>query len=379
MEGLAEIIPGLSFTLIAFVAALSVVVFVHEMGHFWVARRNGVRCDVFSIGFGPELFGFTDRHGTRWRVAALPLGGYVKMFGEAEGANPGEEGDAPRPMTPEEQAVSFKYKTIGQRAAIVAAGPVANLVFAIFVMFAVFWALGQPRTEAVIGTVLEDSAAAEAGLLPGDRITALNDTEIVRFEDLQRLIPLGHGTEVVLTVDRDGRELHLPVTPRIVEDEDPFGNIQRRALLGVAAAPGARTIAPLGPVEALGAAFAQTWNIAHGTYVVMGQILTGKRGGEEIGGPIRIAEVSGQAARMGVINFILFMALLSVNLGLINLLPVPLLDGGHLLFYACEAARGRPLSERVQEWGLKLGLVLVLALMIYVTRNDILHIVNRLT
>jgi regulator of sigma E protease len=375
-----EQILGISFMLLNFIIALSVVVFVHELGHFLVARWNNVRCDSFSIGFGPELIGYTDRHGTRWKFSLIPLGGYVKMFGEADIANPGakeneEESEvADREMTPEEKAVSFKYKTLGQRSAIVFAGPAVNFIFAILVFSVIFMSVGRPVTEPVIGDVVADSAAADAGLQPGDRILAIDGADIDRFEDLQRVVPLGNGAEMRLTVQRNDSILDIIAVPRIVEEVDAFGNPQKRALLGVASSGETRLMVRHNPITAVGLAISQTYIVVEGTFVAVGQIISGQRGTEDLGGPIRIAKFSGQAAKSGFANFVIFMAILSINLGIINLFPVPLLDGGHLLFYAIEAMRGRPLSDQTQEWGLRVGLVLVLSLMVFVTWNDILQL-----
>lgn len=370
---------GISFTLVNFIIALSVVVFVHELGHFLVARWNNVRCESFSIGFGPELIGYTDRQGTRWKFSLIPLGGYVKMFGEAEVANPGAKGDedeesAEREMTPEEKAVSFKYKTLGQRSAIVFAGPAVNFLFAIIVFFVMFVSVGRPVTEPIIGTVVEESAAEEAGLVPGDRILAIDGAEIDRFEDLQRIVPLGNGAPLRLTVQRDEQVLEIIATPRVVDETDAFGNPQKRALLGVQSSGETRMMVRHNPITALGLSVQQTYVVVEGTFIAVGQMISGERGTEDLGGPIKIAKFSGQAAKSGFANFVIFMAILSINLGIINLFPVPLLDGGHLLFYAIEAIRGRPLSDQAQEWGLRFGLVLVLSLMVFVTWNDILQL-----
>ncbi len=374
-----EQLLGISFTLVNFIIALSVVVFVHELGHFLVARWNNVRCESFSIGFGPELVGYTDRQGTRWKFSLIPLGGYVKMFGEADNANPGakdndEEEQTEREMTPEEKAVSFKYKTLGQRAAIVFAGPAVNFLFAIAVFFVMFISVGRPVTEPVIGTVVEGSAAEEAGLLPGDRILAIDGAEIDRFEDLQRIVPLGNGAPLRLTVQRDEQVLDITAVPRVVDETDAFGNPQRRALLGVQSSGETRMMVRHNPITALGLSIQQTYVVVEGTFIAVGQMISGERGTEDLGGPIKIAKFSGQAAKSGFANFVIFMAILSINLGIINLFPVPLLDGGHLLFYAIEAVRGRPLSDQAQEWGLRFGLVLVLSLMVFVTWNDILQL-----
>ena len=374
-----EQILGVSFTLVNFIIALSVVVFVHELGHFVIARWNNVRCESFSIGFGPELIGFTDRHGTRWKFSLIPLGGYVKMFGETDTANPGAgnqdtEDIEPVGMTQMEKAVSFKYKTLGQRSAIVFAGPAVNFLFAIVVFFFMFMAIGRPVTEPIIGQVVQDSAAEEAGLIVGDRILSIDGDDIDRFEDLQRLVPLGNGAPMRLTILRDDNILDFVAVPRVIDETDAFGNPQKRALLGVAPSGEARMLVRHNPITAFGLAIQQTYVVTEGTFVAVGQIISGDRGTEDLGGPIRIAKFSGQAAKSGLANFVIFMAILSINLGIINLFPIPLLDGGHLLFYAFEAVLGRPLSENAQEWGLRLGLVLVLSLMVFVTWNDILQL-----
>ena len=368
---------GVPFTLLSFLIALSVVVFVHEFGHFYVARRNGVRCETFSIGFGPELFGRTDKHGTRWKFSAIPLGGYVRMFGESdamhavEGGKDAPEGE-PRELTPEERAVSFQHKTLGQKSAIVFAGPAVNLLFAIAVFWVMFILVGRPITEPIIGTVMEGSAAADAGLMPEDKIMAIDGSLVDRFEDIQNIVQIGNGAQLSLTIERSAAELNITLTPRAVDGKDPFGNAQRRYLIGITPS-GQTRVTDLGPVAALGVAIGQTYEIIEGTAIAVSQIVSGERGTEDLGGPIRIAKFSGQAAKTGAAGFILFMAILSINLGIINLFPVPLLDGGHLLFYAIEAVRGRPVSEQAQEWGMRMGLALVVALMVFVTWNDIVH------
>lgn len=370
---------GLPFTLVSFIIALSVVVFVHEFGHFYMARRFGVRCEAFSVGFGPEIWGRTDRHGTRWKISVLPLGGYVKMFGEGETMQVVEGGkttEVPRELTPEEKAVSFAHKPLGQKAAIVFAGPGINLLFAIAVFWVTFMVGGRPVTEPVLGGVVENSAAAEAGMLAGDRILTIDGKSIERFEDIQTIVLLGNGQPMDIVVERDGSEQALAVTPRIREDKDESGNVTRRLMLGVQASREHMKVERLNPFSAAFSAVDQTYDVIHTTFVAVGQMIAGDRGTEDLGGPIRIAQISGEAAKTGVIGFILFMSILSINLGLVNLFPVPLLDGGHLLFYAIEAVRGRPLSEQVQEWGLRVGLALVLTLMLFVTWNDIVHLIR---
>ena len=360
---------GIQDFVIPFLIILSVLVFIHEMGHYLVARWNGVKVEVFSIGFGREIFGWNDKSGTRWKVSLLPLGGYVKMFGDADAAST-PDGDL-RDMTEEEKKVSFHHKRLGQRTAIVAAGPIANFLLAIVLFAGLFMTAGQPYTPALIDGVTENSPAAEAGFQPGDRIVALDGTEIERFQDLQRVIALTvPGTELNITVERDGEAVTLPTVVGSSSREDGLGNSSQVGYLGVQRT-GAREFRELGPVEAVGAAFTETWNMTVGTLKAVGQIVTGYRSAEELGGPIRIAQMSGQAVDLGIGTAIWFAAILSINLGLINLFPIPMLDGGHLLFYAFEAVRGKPLGEQAQEYGFRIGLALVVGLMLFVTWNDI--------
>ncbi len=372
-----EQFSGVPFTLLSFFLVMTVVVFVHEFGHFYIARKNGVRCDSFSIGFGPELFGYTDKLGTRWKFSLIPLGGYVKMFGEGETmqvVEGGKEESVPRELTPEEKKVSLKHKTIGQRAAVVFAGPAVNFLFAILMFWAMFMTIGRPVTEPVVGQVVEGSAAAEAGLMVQDRIRSIDDKPVVHFEDIRNTILLSDGSPMTLVIERDGQEQTISVTPRLSTEKDPFGNDGKRYMLGITQSGETGREIISNPLEALGASVGHTYDIVDSTFIAVGQMIRGKRGTEDMGGAIRIAKYSGQAAKSGFLNFMEFIAFFSVNLGIINLLPVPMLDGGHLLFYAIEAIRGRPLSERVQEWGLRVGLALVGALMIFGIWNDIVHL-----
>ena len=365
-----EVFAGLWTYVLPFLIVLTVLVFVHELGHYWVARRNGVRIETFSIGFGPELFGWHDRAGTRWKLSAIPLGGYVKFFGDADAISmPGAELPA---MTPEERAVSFHHKPLGQRAAIVAAGPIANFVFAIIVSAALFVLIGQPFTPPVVGGVMPGSAAEKAGFEAGDRIIRINGEQIGRFEDIQRIVQLDLDQPLKVVVQRGGEEVGLTASPSIIEETDRLGNKVRMARLGIRG--GGMEYIRRGPGEALWQAVVETYDQTTGTLKALGQIVTGHRSSDELGGPLRIAQMSGEVAKGGVANLFAFMAFLSINLGLINLFPVPVLDGGHLLFYAFEAVRGRPLGPRAQEYGFRIGMVLVFSLMILATWNDLVHI-----
>jgi regulator of sigma E protease len=365
-----EFLSGLWTYVIPFLVVLTVLVFVHELGHYLVARRNGVRIETFSIGFGPELFGRTDRAGTRWKVSAIPLGGYVKMFGDADAAS--TPSGAVRHMTPEEREVSFFHKRLGQRAAIVAAGPIANFLFAIIGLTLLFSLYGQPYTPADIGSIQPDSAAAHAGMQPGDVIVDVDGQPIERFEEVQQIVRFNQGTPLAVVVERDGKRLPITVTPQVTEVTDRMGNSHKIGLLGIGRA--GMEYRRHDPLTALWQAGRETVNLTAGTLGAVGQMIAGSRGTEELGGPLRIAQMSGEVAQSGVVALIWFMAILSVNLGLINLFPIPMLDGGHLLFYAVEAIRGKPLGDRAQEYGFRIGLALVLTLMVFATWNDLVHL-----
>lgn len=353
----------------AFLVVLTVLVFVHELGHYLSARRNGVKVQIFSIGFGPELVGWTDRAGTRWKLSLIPIGGYVKMFGDADVAS--MPGEMVEDMTEAEKGVSFFHKRLMQRVEIVAAGPAANFLFAIVVLSGFFMTVGQPFTPADIGEIVPGSAAERAGLQPKDTIVAIDGKPIERFEDIQQIVGLDAGEALQLTVRRDGQSLTLSATPSIEEEKDIFGNVHRIGRLGIKRT--GTEFVRRDPVSAVWRSVGETWNIAAGTLQAAGQMVMGRRTADELGGPIAIAQMSGVVARVGFVDLIRFMALLSVNLGLINLFPIPILDGGHLLFYAAEAIRGRPLGQRAQEYGFRVGLALVLTLMIFVTWNDLVH------
>ena len=367
---MAWLSSGLTYVL-PFLIVLTVLVFVHELGHYLSARRNGVRVQVFSIGFGPELFGRTDRAGTRWRLSLVPLGGYIKMFGDMDPAS--ARTDMPEDMSEEEKAVSFHHKRLMQRVEIVAAGPIANFVFAIVVLAIFFMTAGQPFTPTDVGQVLVGSAAEKAGLQVGDVIVSVDGKPVQRFEDVVQIVSANQGTPISIVVRRNGKEVPLSVTPVITTVTDIFGSEHRIGRIGVAHA-GESHYVKRGPVAALGQAVAETWNISASTLDAVWQMVIGTRGTDELGGPLRIAQMSGIVAKSKPSNLVWFMAVLSVNLGLINLFPIPVLDGGHLLFYSAEAIRGRPLGQRAQEYGFGLGLALVLILMVFATWNDVVHL-----
>jgi len=354
-----------------FLLVLTILVFVHELGHYLIARRSGVRIEVFSIGFGPELFGWFDRAGTRWKFSAIPLGGYVKMFGDND---PSSSMGVARlgEMTEAERQVSFHHKRLGQRAAIVGGGPLANFAFAIVILALLFSTYGQPFTPADVGQVQAGSAADKGGIKVGDTIVSIDGSTISRFEDVQQIVRFNPGEAMTLVVRRDGQLVTLHVTPARTEMTDRFGNRHEIGLLGIGRS-GVEYV-KRDPVAAVGQAFSETWNLSVSTLQAMWQIVIGTRASDELGGPLRIAQMSGEVAEGGVVPLLWFMAVLSINLGLINLFPVPVLDGGHLLFYAAEAIRGKPLGQRAQEYGFRIGLALVLTLMVFATWNDLVHL-----
>ncbi len=365
-----DFITDITGPIIPFLIILTVLVYVHEMGHYIVARLCGVRVEVFSIGFGPEIFGWTNkRSGTRWKISLIPLGGYVKMFGDLNAASMPDE---TLELTEEEKAQAFPHKTLGQRSWIVAAGPLANFAFAIVLLAGLFVTVGQPFTSAVVDAVLPDSAAQAAGIQPEDRIVAIEGEEIERFEELERIISLSAGKELRIDVERGGERIGLLATPRQTIKEDIFGNKHESGLLGVQSLRMEFSVHPIH--VALWRATTETVSTTGDVLVGVWQIISRQRSFEELGGPIRIAQMSGQVAKIGIATTISFMALLSINLGLINLFPIPILDGGHLLFYGIEALRGRPLGEKAQEYGFRIGLALVMSLILAVTWNDFVHI-----
>jgi regulator of sigma E protease len=366
---------GLTGYVVPFLFVLSLVVFFHELGHFVVARLCGVRVLTFSVGFGPELTGFNDRHGTRWKISAIPLGGYVKFFGdENAGSAPNAPGLAA--MNAGERALSFHFQPVLKRAAIVVAGPLANFLLAIVIFAAIYALYGKQTMSARVDSVQADSAAAAAGFQPGDIVLAIDGQPIDNFADMQRIVSDSAGSKLTINVDRKGAQLVLQATPTLKEVKDNFGNVHRIGILGISRsmAPGDVKYQPVSPVQAIALGGEETWFVIDRTLSYIGGVIVGREAADQLGGPIRIAQISGQVATIGFAALIHLAAVLSVSIGLLNLFPIPLLDGGHLLFYSIEAVRGRPLSERAQEVGFRIGLAIVLMLMIFATFNDIVHL-----
>lgn len=361
--------------LVPFVFVLSIVVFFHELGHFLVARLCGVRILAFSIGFGPEIAGFHDRHGTRWKIALIPLGGYVKFFGDDSAASTPDKTRIST-MDQAERAESFIFQPVAKRAAIVAAGPIANFLLAIVIFSGIFMLFGMQTMSPRVDDVQPDSPAAAAGFQPGDMVLSIDGQKIESFADMQRIVSDSAGDHLDIKVERNGTEVDLKATPELREEKDIFGNVHRIGLLGIkrSPAPGDVKYQPVSPPRAVLLGTQETWFVVDKTLSYIGKVIVGRESANQLGGPIRIAQMSGQVASVSLVALIHMAAVLSVSIGLLNLFPIPLLDGGHLLFYSIEAMRGRPLSERAQEVGFRIGFAIVLMLMIFATFNDIVHL-----
>ncbi|WP_294191652.1 M50 family metallopeptidase [uncultured Sphingomonas sp.] len=359
--------PGLLLTILAFALVIGPLVFIHELGHYLAGRWCGVKAEAFSIGFGREIAGWTDRRGTRWRLALLPLGGYVKFAGDMSAA--GRSDPDWLLLPPEERAQTFQAKTVWQRAIIVAAGPAINFLLAILILTGFALAYGDAQTPAVVGQAIPGTAAAQAGLRPGDRIDALGGRHVDTFEDMVRYVKLRAGERVRIDYVRGGQADHVAAQIGTQEQRDRFGNVYKVGLLGIA--PANPVVRPVGLLEAPAVAVRRTGEIVEMMAETIGQIVSGRRSVRELGGPLAIAKVSGEQITLGWDAFVFLFALVSINLGFINLLPVPMLDGGHLLFYLIEAVRQKPVGAQAQEWAYRGGLAAVLALMMLVTFNDL--------
>jgi regulator of sigma E protease len=359
--------PGFLLTIVAFLGVIGPLVFIHELGHYLAARRFGVKAEVFSIGFGREVAGWTDRRGTRWKVGWLPLGGYVRFAGDMGAASqPSAEWLA---LPAEERNRTFQAKPVWQRAIIVAAGPLINFAAAVLILAGFALAYGESRTPPIADTVVAGSAAARAGLRPGDRVVALNGRAVDTFDDIARYVAIRPRERVVIDAERAGSPVRLQAVIGADMLEDRFGNRMERGLLGMAG--GRPVVEPVSPLRAIPVAIRQTGEIVRMTVETLGQVITGRRSVKDMRGPVGMAKAAGEQATLGWAAFIFLVALVSINLGFINLLPIPMLDGGHLLFYAIEAVRRRPVGPEVQEWAYRGGLAALAALMLLVTFNDL--------
>ena len=362
------------YTVVGFLFVLTIVIFVHELGHFLVARWCGVAVKTFSIGFGPEIVGFTDRHGTRWKLSWIPLGGYVKFIDDENVASAGQK--SLEHLSAEERQGSFQGKALWARAAIVAAGPIANFLLAVAIFALLAMLFGQQTTAAKVDVVTPGSAAERAGFLPGDHVISIDDRPIDNFGEMQEIVSGSPGLTLTFVVDRGGNRVELKATPEIKEIKDRFGNKLRVAQLGIQrnATPDEWSMERHDPLTAVGLGVKQSYQIIERSLAYLANVITGREPADQLGGPIRIAQISGQVASLGLIPLLSLAAVISVSIGFINLFPIPMLDGGHLLYYAIEGIRGRPLSERSQEIGFRIGLAFVLMLMIFATWNDLIHL-----
>lgn len=362
---------------VPFLFVLGVVVFVHEMGHFLVARYFGVTVETFSIGFGPEIGGFYDRYGTRWRLAWVPLGGYVKFKGDENAASvPSKE--SLEGLSEAERQGNFHAKPVAQRAAVVAAGPIANFILAIVILTAWFIFMGKPILEPRIATVEPSSAAAEAGFQPDDLIRSIGGSRVDSFDDIQRIVMLNAETPLSIQVERGGQMLTLEATPRLKETKDRFGNVVQIGLLGIGRKNENVTFRQFGPVEAFSQSLSETYFWMKQPLIFIKKLAIGQASGDQVRGVVGIAQLSREVASIGFVELFRWIAIISINIGLLNLFPIPMLDGGHLVFYGIEAIRGRPLSERTMEIGFRIGFALVIMLMLFATRNDVIHLIRQM-
>jgi regulator of sigma E protease len=364
--------------IVPFLFVLTVVVFFHELGHFLVGRWCGVKVDAFSLGFGPEICAFTDRKGTRWRIAALPLGGYVKFHGDANAVSGTPSDDLPR-MSAAERAITFFGQPVWKRAAVVAAGPIANFILAVVIFTFLFFTFGRPVLLPRVDAVTPGGAAAAAGFQPGDIVLAIDGRTIDNFADMQRIVSASADTPLTFLVNRQGVATTLEATPRLKELSTPLGKTHI-GLLGVEAGSHHEDwrTEHYGFAASIKLAGQETWYVIERTMTYVGGLFVGRESPDQLSGVIGTAQVAGEMAKLGFAPVLNLAAILSISIGLLNLFPIPLLDGGHLMFYAIEALRGRALNERAQEYGFRLGLAIVCGLMIFATYNDIARITRQL-
>ena len=374
LDAIRSLIAWTPLGLPAFLFVITTVVFFHELGHFLMARRFGVKVETFSVGFGKEIFGWTDRLGTRWKVSWLPIGGYVKFAGDANAASQPDAAAAEK-MSAEEREGALLFKPLYQRALVAASGPLANFILAIVILTGLTYFAGHTVIAPVIGQVTKGSAAEAAGIKPGDLVTRIDDTAITDFQQLPEIISVSGGVPLAIGIHRGNQDITLRVTPRLTKIQDMLGNNTSQMVIGVRPDPKAPvTRQHFGVVGAFAAGCSQTWSIFKNTFLGIGQMIAGHASADQLRGPVGIANMTRQVADFGFLALLNLAAVLSVSIGLANLFPIPLLDGGHLLYYACEAVLGRPLGARAQDVGFRLGLVVVLGLMLLTTWNDLVRL-----
>lgn len=358
--------------IVPFILILSLLVFVHEMGHYLVGRWSGIGISVFSIGFGPEIIGRTDSHGTRWKISLIPLGGYVKFYGDEDASSKPDESVLAM-LTPEERSRTFAGASLGRRAATVAAGPIANFLLAIAIFATIFSLYGRPIADPVVSSVAPGSAAETAGIQQGDYLVSIDGNPVSTFDDVRRYVSVRPDVPIIVTLKRNEETINVPLTPKRTEIKDGFGNKSEVGLIGILTddKAGKFRMVSYTPIQAVGEGVKECWVIVTSTFDYLSNVVTGRMKADQLGGPIRVAQASGQMASIGISALLQLAAVLSVSIGLLNLMPIPVLDGGHLFFYAVEALRGRPLSARTQEIAFRIGFAIVLTLMVFTTWNDI--------
>ena len=359
--------------LVPFLILILVVVFIHEYGHYYFAKKYGVGVTDFSIGFGKELFGWNDKSGTRWKICWIPLGGYVKFFGDRNVFSQADQEELLKKYKKEDQEKLFVTKPLYQRSLIVAGGPIANFVLAIFIFLFIYMFAGKDFTPAIIDEVQKDSPAEIAGMKKNDVILEIDNNKVESILDVSKLILMSTSEIVDFKVSRYDQELLLKVKPKIVSGVDNLGNKINKRIIGIKLSPYNNEInhKKLGPAKALIESVKEVYFVTTSSLKYMGSMITGSGDSSQLGGPIRIAKISGQVAEFGILPFISMMAYISISLGLINLFPIPLLDGGHLMFYAFEKVLGKPLSQKTQEGFFRIGMFLLLTLMFFATFNDL--------
>ncbi|MCF6343068.1 MAG: RIP metalloprotease RseP [Devosiaceae bacterium] len=358
--------------IVPFLVVLTIIVFIHEMGHYLVARWNNIAIKTFSVGFGKELIGFTDKAGTRWKLSVIPLGGYVQFLGDMNAASvPDNEAleKFPKEIAPR----LFANKNVWQRIAVVSAGPIANIIFTFLILYALLLGYGRYYAPATFDEIIPDTVAQSAGLQAGDEVLSIDGYQVRGFNDVQRLISTSPERPISIIVDRLGQELSFTITPKAEQITDRFGNNIKIGRIGVRRSiePEEYKLYKPTMVEAVGMTFEEMWFIIDRTAAFIGDFFVGRGDLEQLGGPVKIAKVSGEVATLGIIALINLMALLSLNIGIFNLLPIPMLDGGHLSYYFYEAIRGKPLSQKIQDFGFRIGAFLIFSLMLFTIINDI--------
>ena len=360
-------------SILPFIVLILVVVFIHEYGHYYFAKKYGVKVTDFSIGFGKELFGWNDKLGTRWKICWIPLGGYVKFFGDRNVFSQSDQEEIIKKYSEEERKKLFILKPLYQRSLIVAAGPIANFILAIVIFLFIYMFVGKDFTPAVINEVQKDSPAEVAGLMKNDVILEIDGTEVKSILDVSKLITMSTSDFIDFKVSRYDQNILLKVKPNIVETEDNLGNTINKRMIGIMVGPYNNKVnhVKLGPAKALYYSLNEVYFVTISSLKYLGSILTGSGDSSQLGGPIRIAKITGQVAQFGIVPFLSIMAYISISLGLINLFPIPLLDGGHLMFYGFEKILGRPLSQKTQEGFFRIGMFLLIFLMFFATYNDL--------